>query len=216
MELLISSIVLSLFLFAAYATLEIGLKSWQLGETKTDIHHKAEIVLSKVMKDFKQTNLITVDLDEMTGFKQHICIETPVNNATGKILINRINVGAPFWQGHVIYFLYPPLNSSNYSEKKNLYRRYVPRPDARKNSLPEKLLNLPNYINTNDIAHTLLSVVAKDIYSISFDRNNDILSVEVSFIKNIRKEASVMFSPEGPSSLGFEIISLKGSVIPDN
>ncbi len=218
MELTVSSIVLSLFLFAVYATLEVGLKSWQLGETKTDIHHKAEVVLSRVLKDFKQTSIATAQFDGITGFNQYVCIETPVDNNTGEFYSSKESAGIPVWQGHVIYYLYPSLKSFNYQEKKDLFRRYVPRPDAEKNCMPAYLSNLPNFIADGDLNRTgaLTGIVAKDIYSISFEKNEDIFTVKVCFIKNIRKNAMVMFSPQGDNSRGFDIIELKGTVIPEN
>ena len=78
LELIISCIVFSLFLFAIYATMDIGLKSWQLGETKSDLHQKAEIVLNRVVRDFSATSHLSVQIDndgDPDTLNEFICFE---------------------------------------------------------------------------------------------------------------------------------------------
>ncbi len=219
LELVISCIVFSLFLFAAYSVLDLGLKSWQMGETKSDLHQKAEIVLNRIIRDFRETNIMTVQIDSdtsSTGYSQYICVETPVKSDTGTFESDLYNVGSAKWQGYVIYYIYPMYPAGG---KKDLYRRFIPRATVAKKvtSFPTRLQSPIIYID-NDLNRTgmLTSVVVKDIYSIDFERNGVELCATVCFKSNIRENASVMFSPGGDSLSGTEGVEIKASTCPRN
>jgi len=222
LELVISCVVFGLFLLGVYATLDVGLRSWQLGETKSDLHQKAEVALARIMKDFRYTTLMTLDIDPdttpVTGFHQYICMETPVNYQTGDIAVDMENCGSPRWYGYVLYYIYPRIGQPNPQNlKRDLYRRYISRNTAGipMNSLPDSLSDCLLYIDATS-GSDIINTVTKDIYSIDFAQEGTSISVTIRLERHIRSNASVAFSPGGDSETGKEVVELKASISPRN
>ncbi len=216
LELVISVIVFGLFLLAVYATMNVGLKSWQLGESKSDLNQKAEVTLQRILRDIKYTNMISMQIEnygEPNMINDFICFESPVNFTQGTFKVDYKNVGLPVWQGHILYYTKEPDFSS---AKKDLFRKFQPRPNPSiyPLTLTKTLTGLNIYIN--DTSGSNISTVAKDIYSIDFDRYGTKITVAVCFKKHIRTEASVSFEPGSSAETGIEVVELKASVNPSN
>ncbi|HPZ08750.1 MAG TPA: prepilin-type N-terminal cleavage/methylation domain-containing protein [Candidatus Eremiobacteraeota bacterium] len=209
LELTISVIIFGLLLFAMYATLDVGLKGWQLGSTKSDLHQKAEIVLSRIIRELTYSTALSVQIENdgnPESLNQYISFETPMDN-NGSLQIDPNTCGAPKWQGYILYYIKPRVGDPS-KEKKYIYRNYVPRTDA--SIYPAIMPAITNHINatTGNNVRTLV----KDIYSIDFDRTGNIITVNVCFQSYIRKESSVAFS----SNKGTEIIKMSTSIKPKN
>ncbi|MEQ8225502.1 MAG: prepilin-type N-terminal cleavage/methylation domain-containing protein [Candidatus Eremiobacterota bacterium] len=212
-ELMMACFIFGLFMFAVYSTMELGLKSWQLGETKSDIHSRAEIVINRIISDFSYSNLYSLQIQNNGNpgsLNEYISFETPINPLNGSTEVDADNYGYVKWQGHVIYYIYPL--SPTMQRKRTLYRYFKQRttPASRPMILPDYI----SYLTSADDINR--RTVAKDIYSIDFDLEKSALTVNVTFEKNIRKEASVSFSSMADNSKGIETINLTTSINPKN
>ena len=215
LELTISGIVFGLFMLAVYSTISLGLKSWQLGASKSDLHQQAEIVLQRLVKELRYSNMISIQIEnygEPDMENNFICFETPIKADDAKFKVSYDNVGLPVWQGHVLYYTKEPDGNS----EKNLFRKFVPRssPSIYPVTLTDTLTGLNLHIN--DTGGANVNTIARNIYNINFDRYGTRLCISVCFKKHIRTEASVSFDPGGGANLGTEVIELKASVNPTN
>jgi len=219
LELVISCIVFSLFLFAAYAALDIGLKSWQLGETKSDLHQRAEIVLNRITKDFNSSNYRSVQIDNNGNpdeLNEFICFETPFNKADNSFEIDSGNFASPVWQGYILYYISPRIKVVPLASERNIYRRFEekPSPCIYPSPLTDSLTSLSIYLN--DTSGDNIRTIVQDIYSIDFDSRGNVLVVNVYFKKHIRSNASVSFSPGPDATSGTEILKMSASVRAEN
>jgi len=196
------------FLFAVCATLDIGFKSWQMGETKSDLHQKAEILLNRIIKEFSYTNSISLQIENggdpnSTVSNTYLCFQTPVNknNNTFEKDTSPTGFGCPVWQGYILYYM---RTDPENVKKKNIYRRFV---EATPSIQPAILTSITNYINATGGEN--VRTVVKDIYDIDFDRKGDMVIINISFQRDIRKNAMVAFSPG--SNKGIEIINMKAT-----
>lgn len=220
LELVIVCIVFSLFLLGVFTVLDVGLKSWQLGETKTDLHQKAEIVINRVVKDFSYSNMMSVEIEnsgDPSRINEYISFETPVNN--GNFEFDSNNYGSPVWQGYILYYI-KPLRKDWSGQERTFFRQYIPRIDPDVSSAPSihpKILGdaLINFKIINPVSDNLRTVV-KDIYEIDFNRTGNIVKVEVQFQRHIRTNASVAFSPGAGADKGTEIVIMNFTLRSDN
>ena len=220
LELVIVCIVFSLFLFAVFATLDIGLKSWQLGATKSDLHQKAEIVLNRISRELSYSSILSVEIENNgnpSSTNEYISFETPFNN--GSFECDNTNYGSPLWQGFILYYI-QPLKSGWVSGKRDLFRQYVPRTDPDVGSVPSIHPDLMgdltiNLKMTNPVSENLRTII-KDIYSIDFERIDNLVKIEAQFIRHIRTEASVSFAGTADESMGNETVVMSVSVRPKN
>lgn len=215
-EIVIASLIFAIFMGAIFVVFETGLKSWQLGATKSDLHQKAEMILGRITKDFNYSNLYTAQIHhngDPNELNEYICFETPVKSQDGTIELDEDNFGAPVWQGHVIYYIKPRFEENNNPETKRiLYKSFVPRTPPY--SRPVFLINFPGtYIDNTLTTDDNVRVIARDLYSIDFNRDGISMSISVMLRKDVRKESSVAFSPSGK---GIEIFELSTSVNPKN
>jgi hypothetical protein len=209
LELAVVCVVFSLFLVGIYATLDIGLKSWQLGETRTDLHQRAEILLNRIVREFTYSTSFSVQIEhngDPNNINKYLCFETAVNknsnNFTDDIASGSIGRGCPVWQGHILYYLAPDPDNSRI---KNVYRAFVP--NSAPAIQPSRLTSIGSYINITSGEN--VRTVVKDIYNLNFVLQGNILLINISFQKHIRSHASVAFSPGADASKGTEVISMK-------
>ena len=47
-ELIVVTFIFSLFMMGIYTALEVGMKSWQLGEAKADVYQNAQAILYRI------------------------------------------------------------------------------------------------------------------------------------------------------------------------
>lgn len=209
LELVISSIVFGLFFVAVYATMDVGLKSWQLGESKSNIHQRVEILLNRIVKEVTFSNIFSLQISNLSDPNNYpyLCFETAINKKDNNFVVDcsSTGMGCPVWQGHILYYLQ---KDGKDAEKKNVYRQFIDRDNPA--IQPLKLSPISNF--TSDISSLKVRTVVKDIYSMELSIDENILTVEVSFKEHIRKHASVAFSPGADASKGIEVITMKSVV----
>ncbi|HPZ08905.1 MAG TPA: hypothetical protein PL110_12370 [Candidatus Eremiobacteraeota bacterium] len=215
LELVIVTLVFSLFMFGVYTTIDVGMKSWQMGETKSNIYQKAMIAMNNIIRDFTGSNWITAQIENYgtpETVNEYICFETSLDTVTNTYDVEN---GKPKWQGYIIYYIYPRVTLSPSTEKRDLYRRFKPRINKDVNPFP--LEDILLYIDKKSKAtNENLRLIAKDIYGIDFDQKGVSLFITITLKTKIRKEASVMFSTGGNDNIGTELVKMTNSVIPRN
>ena len=50
-----------LFLLTFYATMDVGLKSWKIGEVRSDIQTTAETVMKRITGEIENTNSVAIN-----------------------------------------------------------------------------------------------------------------------------------------------------------
>ncbi len=208
-ELVISSIVFSLFFAAVYAAMDVGLKSWQLGESKTNIQQRVEILLNRIVKEVTYSNIFSLQIFSSSdpNSLSYLCFETAINKNNNDFTVDRslTGMGCPLWQGHILYYIQ---KDGKDVTRKNVYRQFIDRDNP--SIQPLKLSPIINF--TSDISSPNVRTVVKDIYSMDLSIDENILTVRVSFKQHIRSHASVAFSPGVDSRKGVEIITMKSVV----
>mgnify|MGYP001209436884 FL=1 len=212
LEVIISIVIFSMIMSGVYATIDIGFKTWQLGEVKTDFYSRAKVVLSYITKDFKYSNWISAKIEndgDPNSLNEYIVFESPMKD-DGSIDIEPKN-GKPLWQKYCYYFIYPSVKSDGNAKKRTFYRRTTDR--SPKNSTPMPLTAIgSNYLTDSSISDTTLRVIGKEIYGINFEQIGTGLIITIKFRANVREHQAVMFDNKNVT----EVIELKASVIPEN
>lgn len=212
LELVIVSFVFSLFLIGVYATLDMGMKTWQMGEVKSDVYLKARIALNNIIRDFAETSWLTTNIHGVSpDYNEYLSFGTAINSSTGAFEPDPSNC-KPKWQGHIIYFIY----QDSTGKKQDLYRRFIPVSPPTTHPIALTEAQILAAINRNEPGQEVLRTVAKDIYDIEFDTKNASLLITLTFKEHIRTEASVIFSPGGDSRKGTEVLEMTTSVTPRN
>ncbi len=211
-EVIISIGIFSLIMAGIYSAIDIGFKTWQLGEVKTDFYSRAKVILTYITRDFRYSNWISTKIDNdgnPDSLNEYIVFESPVK-VDGSIDIEPKN-GKPLWQKYVYYYIYPSVAKEPGALKRTLYCRTTARNP--KNSTPQPLNIIPStYLEDSNISDTNLRVIGKEIYEIDFEQLGTGLIIKIKFKANISEQKSVMFDNKNVT----EIIELKASVIPEN
>ncbi|MEQ8186772.1 MAG: hypothetical protein ABRQ39_02275 [Candidatus Eremiobacterota bacterium] len=205
-EMAVATIVFSLFLMGLYAAIDVGLKSWQMGQSSSEIQQSGEMVVQRIISELTMTNIESVFIGNYS-----ISFESAVDKNQFKI--DNDSIGNPLWQAHIIYFTFPDPNSSAPvpPEGRTLYRRYEAHIQYDFPSILE--LNTPlSPTGDKDKEKKLSSGLDRVI----FERKNNIIMVNLIYEKNIRKNASVNFSTVTNSNAGNEKFELRTSVEPKN
>lgn len=209
LELVISCIVFGLFLVAVYATMDVGLKSWQIGESKTNIHQRVEVLLNRIVKEVTYSNIFSLQIFNPSDPNSYpyLCFESAMNKNNNNFIVDcsSTGMGCPVWQGYILYYMQ---KDGKDVRKKNVYRQFIDRDNP--SIQPSKLSPISNFIT--DISSLKVRTVVRDIYSMDFSFDENILTVNVSFKQHIRSHASVAFSPGADARKGTEIITMKSVV----
>ena len=221
-ELAVVILIFSFFMIGVYAVMDAGMKSWQIGETKTDLNQKAQVVMNCITKDFRYSTWLSTEIDNQgtpAQLNEYICFETPVNNVTGTIDYNLSTFNSPVWQGYVCYYIYPRWKVNPSPDiKRNLYRHY--KKIITPVSMPATLSSadiLSNIDITTPPSGDIIRTVAKDIYLIDFEQNKTLLTVTINFKKAALKNGTVTHNyANNPGTKTDEIVELKVSIIPQN
>ncbi|MEQ8188736.1 MAG: hypothetical protein ABRQ39_12260, partial [Candidatus Eremiobacterota bacterium] len=192
LELVISCIVFALFMVAVYATMDVGLRSWQIGESKTNIHQRVEILLNRIVKEVMYSNIFSLQIFNASAPNtySYLCFETALNKNDNNFTVDcsSTGMGCPVWQGYILYYLQ---KDGKDASKKNVYRQFIDRDNPA--IQPLTLSPISNF--TSDISSSKVRTVVRDIYSMDLSIDENILTVKVSFKQHIHSNASVAFSP---------------------
>lgn len=209
-ELSLATAIFSLLMLGIYVALDIGMKTWQLGEVKTDFYSRAKVTLNSISKDFTYSTWISATVENdgnPDSINEYIVFESPLGQ-DGSLQVDNRN-GTPIWQRYIHYYIYPSVKSSPDAKVRNVYRRTKERTPKHSSPLPffDALL-----ISAQETSGTVLRTVSRDVQSLDFKVVDDSLIVYIGFKANVRKNSTVMFD----NSKVTEVIKLKTSVIPQN
>jgi hypothetical protein len=223
MEVCVVMFIFSLFLIAFYAAMDFGLKSWKIGEVRSDLKVTAAWVLKRMMSDLENSNSVAIIAYSPSdpNLTPYLSFETPVYN--GEVQ-HDTNTGKLLWQGHIVYYALKDEDDNS----KLLYRRYIPhnktspyRSDNR--FLATFLPNTGSYINEKELTSSEtgegqnLRKICGKLKSITWFEAYGMVDIELSFQENFRKskDARVSFAT-GNDKSGTEKYFLKGNIKPRN
>lgn len=150
LELMLTTVIFSIFLLALTAIFSTGLKSWNLVQNKTETQQESSICMNFLLKDLFQSDRRTAIL----GGKGHeYAILQSAMNEKGVVEYNPFT-GEPKWQAYILYYTLPR-NSSDKTcsidpnnERKKLVRKVIKHKKFTNTKLAgfEIYLNEPNAI----------------------------------------------------------------------
>ncbi|MEQ8171596.1 MAG: hypothetical protein ABRQ38_22090 [Candidatus Eremiobacterota bacterium] len=219
--------IFMLFLLAFYATMDVGLKSWKIGEVRSDIKTTAETVMKRITTELGNANSVAINVftpADPNDPNAYICFETPVYDGD---VMSEPNTGDLLWQGHVIYYTLPDGGDHDFNTKM-LYRRYIPHetvyPYKSSDRTVATLLdningNLDSGLSGTEMSQgQVIRKICTRISHVTFVHLGSIINIELGFVENFRKsrDARVSFSASGTGNIGTERYILKNSVKPQN
>jgi len=234
-ELIIVSIVFSLFLVAIYTILDAGLKSWNMGQTRTDLQNSGQVVIRRMVRELTMASQNSLMWDR-NGYNralahiggtdivhEYIVFETPIRDSA--FAYQEDNFGTPLWQGYIAYYVLPQ-DSDTASDGKNppkiLYRRYMPHIAQRTMPSPLPLAMVePKFIpppcppaepGPDPVP------IAKNVDTFDVIRDGFIVQIKIIYRKPPveGKEDSPHYSVAGTANKGVELFELQASVEPKN
>ncbi|MEQ8222248.1 MAG: prepilin-type N-terminal cleavage/methylation domain-containing protein [Candidatus Eremiobacterota bacterium] len=211
-EIIISILIFSLLMTGIYTAIDIGFKTWQLGEVKTDFYSRAKVILSYITKDFRYSNWISAKIDndgDPNSLNEYIVFESPFKN-DGSIDIEPKN-GKPVWQKYMYYYIYPSVAGDPAARNRTVYCRTAARTSKNSTAMPLDSIS-PDYLTDAKLSDTHVRVIGKEVYSIDFEQLGTGLIIKIKFRTNVSEHRSVMFDNKNVT----EVIELKASVIPEN
>ncbi len=119
LELSVVIVIFGMFLIAIYTILDAGLKGWNLGKNRTEIQNSGEVLIRRLVRDITMGSRDSMVIDPNGTY---ICVESPMLN--GEYKYNQDTAGFPYWQGHILYYLYLDPGTG----KKTIYRNYISHP----------------------------------------------------------------------------------------
>jgi len=222
------SIVVSiffLFLIAFYITLEVGLKTWKMGEVASDLQSTSAIVIKRMANDIQNTNSVTVEVNDSGDPIPYLCVDTPIYN--GEIQHDPATQ-ALLWQGHLLYYaLYDP---DDYDfDTKILYRRYVPHNHVDPYKSTDRyvatfLYDVPSYVDDRELTvdevneGQTLKRVCNRLSVVKFDEDSGVVDIELKFQQSLResRDTRVIFAPSGDKNIGVDKLIVKYTIQPRN
>lgn len=213
--------IYSLFILAFYATMDIGMKSWKMGEIKGDIKSTAACVLRRMTGEIEKADDVTITTCNTSGGASYICFETPVYN--GEIQ-HASDKGSLLWQGHILYYtLIDELNREGTA--KILYRRYIPHNKtspykSEKRLFPTLLSGIKNYIDDRTLTEEereegqTIKKMCNKLSIASFKELYGNVNIELTFKEHLRNstDAKVAIESTGSDSICTETYLIKASV----
>lgn len=221
-ELMIVIGIFFLFLLAFYATMDVGLKQWKLGEVKSDVQGTAEWVMKRMVNELENSNSVAIDAfyDPMdSNVTPYLSFETPVYNGVMK---SDSNTGDLLWQGHILYFTLDDPSESLYNTK-ILYRKYIPHNttspyDTVDRTSATLLDNITGYLisTANSASGEHIKEVCGDVTSVRFSHSGCIVYIEIELEENVRKSEDAKVNVATGADVGTDRFVLKSSVKPRN
>ncbi|MEQ8170878.1 MAG: prepilin-type N-terminal cleavage/methylation domain-containing protein [Candidatus Eremiobacterota bacterium] len=197
-ELTITMVIFSLFLMFMYATFAVGLKTWQIGAIRSELQQSAEVAMKRIVRDLTFTTITSLTIDS----GGHIIVfETSVDPVSGEFIYDDNN-GVPVWQGYVLYYTTGSPNNLV------LFRRYIPRTDISKkpSSFPMAFPFSPGTYCEKG------ATLARNLDGINFQQSGSIITVRITYEKNINSNARVAIMEGKSSKTGTERFEITSSV----
>jgi len=215
-ELIVVIGIFSLFLIAFYATMNIGLKQWKIGEVRSDLLTTGELVMKRIAGELELANHTTIDALYTPGdpnSNTYLCFSLPVYEG---IFQSDLNTGDILWQGHVLYYTLPDTGDNDYHTKK-LYRKYIPHSTTSPYKstdikTPTMLDSINTYLTVSTSGGQVVKRICEKLFCVRFEQKKDIVYIEMEFIQNIRKSKDAKVSFETGSNVGTERFIIKNAV----
>ena len=198
LEITVAMVVFSLFLMFMYATFAVGLKTWQIGAIRSELQQSAEVAMRRIVRDLTFTTITSLAID--SGGKV-IVFETSLDPVSGEFIYDDKN-GAPVWQGYVLYY------TTGSTKDLVLFRKYIPRTDISKtpSSFP---MTFPFPTGTYCAKG---STLARNLDGINFQKSGLIITVRITYEKNINSSARVAIMDGKSKKTGTERFEITSSV----
>ena len=222
-ELAIVSIVFSLFLVAVYSILDAGLKSWNMGQTRTDLQNSGQVVIRRMVRELtmaSQRGLVMAPAYDRTGaggegvVHEYIAFETPIKDAA--FAYQEDNFGTPLWQGYILYYVLPQ-GDPGVNSPQTLYRRYIPHTTER--TMPTPILNITSKLIEGPCPSTEPGPdpvpLAASIDTFDVIRDGFIVQIKIIY-KEVPEGEGPHYSVAGTADKGTETFELQASVEPKN
>jgi len=201
-EMLIVGLIFSFFLLGIYTVLDSGIKSWNIGQTRTDLQGNGEILLKRIVHEISLSSKESIVIDTVN--KKYIAMETACHNNEFKYDPNEL--GCPIWQGYIIYYLH--------SDKK-IYRRFEPL--TKPNTSPVPLMNVTSYLVPPSSTQPNHKIVASNVDKFKVERSGSIINITLACFKHISPGSTGnRFSVVGVKENAKETLELISSVEPKN
>ncbi len=204
LELTICIVIFFLFMTGIYTSFDVGLKSWQIGNTRSELQQSAEVAMKRLMSEL----IISTPVSMQMVPDKYIAFESAVNPVEAKFERDESDLGVPLWQNHIIYYVLPEDSDST---KYILYRNFQTRTPG---PTPQKLLN-PELMCLSK-GNINIKVLARNLSGVNFERSGNVINITFKYRKRISTNASVAFSSGGDKNKGIEELEIKNSVEPRN
>jgi len=196
LEVMMTTIIFSLFMFGLIAILDVGLKSWNMVDMKNEVQQEAIISMSYIARDLRLTDRFTAQIG---GDGEEYAVFETAMGSDGYFNYDEV-AGDPEWQAHIIYYTYPrdPVDKLKALDKSLPANKKVTKKLVRKiishspNCIAERLLNFDTYFTepkTGDPGEP--RVLSDHIYSMSMEENDinlDTLDITITITKNILED----------------------------
>lgn len=231
-ELMITMIIFSFFLLALTQIFSLGLKSWNIIESKTSIEQEASLSMSLLKKDLFFSDNMTVQFGGEG--KEYVIMESAADEK-GRFHYNE-KTGVIEWQSYILYYTYPRSSagdefclkvdlksaSPEKTPKKKLIRKVIKHTPS---EVAKKLTTYQMYFTDSinpDPSEGIIGrphILSKHIYNMdittnSIDANNG-LDIELEMVKSILEDR-LAYVKDFSYDVGYEKITLKGSVLLKN
>ncbi len=221
LELMIVVGIFFLFLIAFYATMDVGLKQWKIGEVRSDLQTTGEWVMRRMVSELQNSSSVAIyatydpaDPNDTTC----LVFETPIFNSSVQ---SSSTTGDLYWQGHILYYTLSDPSDTEY-DTKILYRRFVPHSatlpvtDRTAATLLDDATTA-SYLNiTPPASPGTFRVVCDSLTRVCFEHNGCIVNIQMEFMENIRKSDDARVSFQTGHDLGTDRFVLKNSIKPKN
>jgi len=230
-EMLMVIFVFSFFLLALMAIFNVGLKSWNLTSTKSEVQHDSSVSMTSIIKDLRMTDASTVQIGG--AGKEYIVFESPIGQD------NRFHydeqAGPPIWQAYILYYTYPR-DPGDLLKAKTVDMSLLKNKTVQKRLIRKKILHTPNpepvkwtnfqiYFTDPDAAPLTGEILAgkprvlsDHIYSMTADSNMSNMSsiiVKITTMKSILEDR-LAYTKDFSQNVGIDRIELKATVILKN
>jgi len=224
LELMITTVIFSMFLLAITAIFSTGLKSWNLVQNKTETQQESSMCMNFLLKDLGQSDRRTA----IIGGKGHeYAVLQSAMNDKGIIEYNQYT-GEPKWQAYILYYTLPRNSSDkkcsvNPSEERKRLVRKVIKHKAFTNT---KLTDFELYFNEPNSPPVVAGeeyigiprVLSRHIYEMVLTENPDsksAIDINISIEKSILEDR-LAFEKDFSDNRAREKIISKNTVIVKN
>ncbi len=236
LELMLTVVIFSIFLFALTSIFSTGLKSWNLVQNKTETQQEASICNMFLVKDFLHTDKSTATIGGK-GYEYAI-LQSDINEF-GLYEYDH-TTGKPKWQAYILYYTFPrskkgkefsmiltdpstipgTLDPNNPRLGKKLIRKIIKHTPFNN----EKLKNFETYFNDIDVKTSgeefigKPKVLSRHVYEMDLKENSEnanAIDIEITIVKSMLEDR-LAFTKDFSDTAGKEKIIIKNTVMLNN